>query len=162
MSPTAVAEAAVSDMLSKEWKTWDQQIAQVDEKSCRTSQSRRARRDLQRDTNSDDRSWCQPLQSLDVVEPHWSYRTFPASPKPGELFQPDAQMPQLRKCSGPTGSITKEGSKIARFILGQLALQFLKGDPKMRAWYRRIKVRRGSKIARVVVMRRITTILATC
>ena len=32
MSPTAVAEAAVSDMLSKEWKTWDQQIAQVDEK----------------------------------------------------------------------------------------------------------------------------------
>jgi hypothetical protein len=28
----------------------------------------------------------------------------------------------------------------------------------MRAWYRRIKLRRGSKIARVAVMRRITTI----
>jgi len=28
----------------------------------------------------------------------------------------------------------------------------------MRDWYRRIKLRRGSKIARVAVMRRITTI----
>ena len=56
------------------------------------------------------------------------------------------------------GSITKEGSKIVRFVLGQLVLHFLKDDPKMRAWYRRIKLRRGSKIARVAVMRRITTI----
>ena len=56
------------------------------------------------------------------------------------------------------GSITKEGSKIARFILGQLVLHFLKQDPKMQEWYRRIKRRRGSKIARVAVMRRITTV----
>ncbi len=56
------------------------------------------------------------------------------------------------------GSITKEGSKIARFILGQLVLHFLKHDPKMRQWYQRIKLRRGAKIARVAVMRRITTI----
>ena len=56
------------------------------------------------------------------------------------------------------GSITKEGSTIARFILGQLVLHSLKQDPKMRKWYRRIKLRRGSKIARVAVMRRITTI----
>ncbi len=56
------------------------------------------------------------------------------------------------------GSITKEGSQFARFLLGQLVLHFLKQDPKMRDWYRRIKLRRGSKIARVAVMRRITTI----
>ena len=56
------------------------------------------------------------------------------------------------------GSITKEGRKIARFILGQLVLHFLKHDHKMRDWYRRIKLRRGSKIARVAVMRRITTV----
>jgi hypothetical protein len=42
--------------------------------------------------------------------------------------------------------------------LGQLVLHFLKKDPKMRDWYRRIKLRRGSKIARVAVMRRIATI----
>jgi transposase len=56
------------------------------------------------------------------------------------------------------GSITKEGSRFARFLLGQLVLHFLKKDPKMRDWYRRIKLRRGSKIARVAVMRRIATI----
>ena len=56
------------------------------------------------------------------------------------------------------GSITKQGSKTARFILGQLVVHLLKHDPKMKDWYRKIKLRRGSKIARVAVMRRLTTI----
>lgn len=56
------------------------------------------------------------------------------------------------------GSITKEGSAVARFILGQLVLHVLKKDSHMRAWFQRIKRRRGSKIARVAVMRRLTTI----
>ena len=56
------------------------------------------------------------------------------------------------------GSITKQGSKTARFILGQLVLHLLKHDPKMRDWYRKIKRRRGAKIARVAVMRRLCTI----
>jgi len=56
------------------------------------------------------------------------------------------------------GSITKEGSAIVRFVLGQLVLHVLKKDPQIRAWYRRIRNRRGSKIARVAVMRRMTTI----
>lgn len=57
------------------------------------------------------------------------------------------------------GSITKQGSKLARFILGQIVVHVLKRDARMRAWYRRIKVRRGAKIARVAVMRRLTTIM---
>jgi transposase len=57
------------------------------------------------------------------------------------------------------GSITKEGSPVVRYILGQLVLHVLKRDPKMRAWHRRIKLRRGSKIARVAVMRRLTVII---
>jgi transposase len=57
------------------------------------------------------------------------------------------------------GSITKDGSRMARFILGQLVLHALKQDATMRAWYGRIKHRRGSKIARVAVMRRLTTVL---
>ena len=56
------------------------------------------------------------------------------------------------------GSITKEGSVLARFLLGQLVLHVLKRDPAMREWYRRIKLRRGSKIARVAVMRRLAVI----
>jgi len=47
---------------------------------------------------------------------------------------------------------------MARFILGQLVIHALRKDAWMRAWYGRIKRRRGSKIARVAVMRRLATI----
>lgn len=57
------------------------------------------------------------------------------------------------------GSITKEGSQFVRFILGQVVLHVLKRDPHMRSWYQQIKRRRGSKIARVAVMRRLCTII---
>lgn len=56
------------------------------------------------------------------------------------------------------GSITKEGSTLARYLLGQIVLHVLKRDPAMRSWFRRIKQRRGAKIARVAVMRRLTVI----
>ena len=57
------------------------------------------------------------------------------------------------------GSITKQGSAMARFILGQMVLHVLRKDAYMRNWYRGIKKRRGAKIARVAVMRRMATIL---
>jgi transposase len=57
------------------------------------------------------------------------------------------------------GSITKQGSALARFLLAQLVLHVLRGDPWMRTWFRAIKRRRGSKIARVAVMRRLATII---
>jgi transposase len=56
------------------------------------------------------------------------------------------------------GSITKEGSVLVRFLLGQLVLHVLRKDATLREWYRRIKKRRGAKIARVAVMRRLTVI----
>jgi transposase len=48
---------------------------------------------------------------------------------------------------------------MARFLLGQMVLHLLRRDGVMREWYREIKKRRGSKIARVAVMRRSATIL---
>ena len=57
------------------------------------------------------------------------------------------------------GSITKQGSPLARFLLGQLVLHVLRKDPGMRLWFRQIKRRRGAKIARVAVMRRLATII---
>jgi transposase len=57
------------------------------------------------------------------------------------------------------GSITKEGSALARFILGQMVLHVLRKDPRLRKWYQGVRRRRGSKIARVAVMRRLATIL---
>ena len=57
------------------------------------------------------------------------------------------------------GSITKEGSAMARFILAQMVVHVVRKDPLIKEWYRRIKKRRGAKIARVAVMRRLATIL---
>jgi transposase len=48
---------------------------------------------------------------------------------------------------------------LARFLLGQLVLHVLRKDAWMRTWFRGIKRRRGSKIARVAVMRRLSTII---
>ncbi len=53
------------------------------------------------------------------------------------------------------GSITKAGHPMVRFLLAQLVVHALRGDPGLRDWYRKIKRRRGGKIARVAVMRRL-------
>ena len=57
------------------------------------------------------------------------------------------------------GSITKQGSQIVRFLLGQLVVHVLRTDGKLRKWYKGIKARRGAKIARVAVMRRLAVIM---
>ncbi len=57
------------------------------------------------------------------------------------------------------GSITKRGSKMVRYLLNQAVVKVLRFDGKMRTWFKGIKKRRGSKIARVAVMRRLATIL---
>jgi transposase len=57
------------------------------------------------------------------------------------------------------GSITKQGSALARFVLGQLVLHMLRRDPHMRRRYKAIKQRRGSKIARVAIMRQLACII---
>ena len=145
------------DMLLQEWKTWDEQINQVDEKI--------AERASQPDPG-DVFSATQILMTAPGVS-HYSGLALASRIGPIERFARPRSLanyfgltPGCRN-SGNTqdrlGSITKEGSKIARFLLGQLVLHFLKRDPIMRSWYRKIKVRRGTKIARVAVMRRITT-----
>lgn len=57
------------------------------------------------------------------------------------------------------GSITKEGSALARSVLGHMVMHVLRRDARMKQWYLRIKKRRGSRIARVAVMRRLATII---
>jgi len=57
------------------------------------------------------------------------------------------------------GHITKAGSSMARWVLGQASKHILRTDPAMRAWFKKLKRKRGSKIARVAVMRRMATII---
>jgi transposase len=57
------------------------------------------------------------------------------------------------------GSITKAGSGIARWLLAQMTHKVLRKDARLREWFKRIKRRRGSSIARVAVMRKLATII---
>ncbi len=57
------------------------------------------------------------------------------------------------------GSITKAGSTMARWLLAQVTHNVLRKDARLREWFKRIKRRRGSKIARVAVMRKLATIM---
>jgi transposase len=83
-------------------------------------------------------------------------------PRPGSLANYWGLTPSARN-SGQNkqrlGSITKQGSALARFLLGQAVLHVLRKDSVLREWYKGIKRRRGSKVARVAVMRRLTTII---
>jgi transposase len=83
-------------------------------------------------------------------------------PRPRSLANYWGLTPNCRNSGerqGRLGSISKQGSTLARFLLGQLVVHALRNDGRMRAWYTGIKRRRGAKIARVAVMRRLTTIL---
>jgi transposase len=81
-------------------------------------------------------------------------------PRPRSLANYWGVAPSCRDSGQKTqriGSITKQGSALARFVLGQAVLHVLRKDAVLRNWYKGIKRRRGSKIARVAVMRRLTT-----
>ena len=83
-------------------------------------------------------------------------------PRPASLANYWGLTPGCRNSGEATdrlGSITKQGSAMARFVLGHMVLHVLRRDGRMKAWYSRIKRRRGSKIARVAVMRRLATII---
>ena len=60
---------------------------------------------------------------------------------------------------GHRGHITKTGSTMARWLLAQITLHVLRRDPVMKKWYKPIRARRGSNIARVAVMRRLSVII---
>ena len=57
------------------------------------------------------------------------------------------------------GRITKAGSAMARWVLGQASKHILRTDPAMRAWFKKIKRKKGSGVARVAVMRRMACII---
>ena len=57
------------------------------------------------------------------------------------------------------GGITKRGNAIARQVLNFAVIHVLRKDPAMKEWHKKIKNRKGTKTARVAVMRRLATII---
>jgi transposase len=141
------------DLLLTQWKLWDEQIKTLDaEITKRQAENKMA-------VVIATVPGCRAYSSLALASRIGSIERFP---RPSSLANYWGLTPGCRnsgEASDRLGSITKQGSATARFILGQLVLHVLRRDGAMRAWYGRIKKRRGSKIARVAVMRRLATIL---
>lgn len=58
------------------------------------------------------------------------------------------------------GSISKKGSPLARFFLGQSAMSAIKWDPRLRTFYRRLKKRKPASVAKVATARKLLVKLA--
>ncbi len=141
------------DQLLAQWQLWNEQIAKLEaEIKKRQAESNTA-------AVLATIPGCAAYSSLALASRIGSIERFP---RPSSLANYWGLTPGCRNSGQATdrlGSITKQGSAMARFILGQLVLHVLRRDPWMKAWYGRIKKRRGSKIARVAVMRRLATII---
>ena len=141
------------DQLLAQWKLWDEQIEQA-EAEIQKRQAENATACLLATIPGS-----AAYSSLGLAARIGSIERFP---RPGSLANYWGLTPGCRNSGEATdrlGCITKQGSAMARFLLGQLTLHVLRRDAWMKAWYGRIKRRRGSKIARVAVMRRLATII---
>lgn len=140
------------DQLLEQWELWNRQLETLDLKIAERVRDHEA---------------AQVLISIPGVSAYGSLALgsrigdIERFPRPSSLANYWGLTPRCRNSGQVTdrlGSISKEGSPQARFILGQVVMHVLKFDSNMRLWYQRIKKRRGSKIARVAVMRRLATI----
>ena len=57
------------------------------------------------------------------------------------------------------GGITKRGNAVARQVLNFAVNHVIRKDTEMKAWHKKIKGKKGTKTARVAVMRRLATII---
>ncbi len=141
------------DQLLAQWKLWDEQIKKVETEIVNRHAESKTAALLVTIPGAG------AYGSLALASRIGPIERFP---RPGSLPNYWGLTPGCRNSGDTTdrlGSITKQGSTMARVILGQLVLHVLRRDAWMKAWYGRIKRRRGSKIARVAVMRRLATII---
>ena len=151
--PLAPFDRLEMNLLLAQWKVWDEQIETL-ETEIKKRQAENATAAVVATIPG-----CAAYGSLALAARICSIERFP---RPASLANYWGLTPGCRNSGEATdrlGSITKQGSAMARFILGQLVMHVLRHDPWMKAWYGRIKRRRGSKIARVAVMRRLATII---
>jgi transposase len=141
------------NLLLAQWTLWDEQIARL-ELEIEKRQPQNATAAVLATIPG-----CAAYGSLALASRIGTIERFP---RPASLANYWGLTPGCRNSGEATdrlGSITKQGSAMARFVLGHMVLHVLRRDGRMKAWYGRIKRRRGSKIARVAVMRRLATII---
>jgi hypothetical protein len=151
--PLEAVDRSEMNLLLAQWTLWDDQAETLDGE-IRTRQADHKTAVLLASAPG-----CGAYSSLALASRIGSIERFPG---PRSLANYWGLTPGCRNSGEATerlGSITKQGSAMVRFILGQWVIHVLRKDPAMRKWYKEIKKRRGAKIARVAVMRRLATVI---
>jgi transposase len=141
------------DCLLAQWELWDRQIQSIDDR-IRAQQARHATAAIVASLPG-----TSAYSSLAIGSRVGDIGRFP---RPASLANFWGLAPGCGNSGDKTqriGSITKQGSRQVRFLLGQMVLHVLRADKRIRDWYREVRKRRGSKTARVAVMRRLATII---
>ena len=141
------------DQLRAQWKLWNQQMDQAEEQIAERFHD---------NPNAVLLSYIPGISCYSALTIASHIGDISRFPRPRSLANYFGLTPGCRNSGEVTdrlGSITKEGSQIVRLMLAEAVIHVLKRDRSMRAWYGRIKKRRGSRIARVAVMRRLATII---
>jgi len=141
------------DLLIAQWKLFDQQIEQVEQEIAQAC-ARDANAALIATTPGGGH-----YSSLTLSSRIGDVRRFKRPKSLANYFGLAPSCANSGDNNRRLGSITKQGSVLARHVLGEMVLHALRRDDVLKRWYLHIKRRRGAKIARVAVMRRLTTIL---
>ena len=151
--PFAVIDRLEMNQLLAQWELWDKQVAELEAK-IRERQAENPTAAIVASMPG-----AGAYSSLALACRIGSIERFPHARSLAHYW---GLTPGCRNSGDTTrrmGSITKQGSGLARFILSQMVLHVLRRDARIKEWYRRIKKRRGAKIARVAAMRRMATVL---
>ena len=140
-------------LLLDQWRLWEKQMTEVDEQIRRRANESPAVAIITTTPGAGSFIGLALGSRIGAIE---------RFPTPKSLANYFGLVPSCRNSGEATqrlGSITKAGSGLARYALGQMVVHVLRKDTVMRRWYKGFKQRRGAKIARVAVMRRLTTLL---
>ena len=151
--PLAEIDRLEIDQLLLQWQLWDQQLQELELKIGARAKGGRSVQILRTIPRLGTYTALAITASIGDIE------RFPRADSLANYWGLTPGCRNSGDATGRLGSITKEGSPTVRFLLGQMVLQILRGDPSAREWYNRIKRRRGAKIAFVAVMRRLATII---
>src|SRR5437762_8390914 len=115
-------------------------------------------RKVPRSAATDDSSRCRPTHRAGLCADHWESRAISVWEADCELSRTGA----LEKSSGNRrrlGHITKQGSSMVRFLLVEAAQVTVRSLPEWRRKYVQLMMRRGRKIAKVAMARRLAVAL---
>jgi transposase len=140
----------VLDLAIERWELIDQQLARIQLEVERRAEQNSAAQVLNTIPGVAD------LTALALASRIGPIERFPRPASLANMFGLTPSINDSGETTGRLGRITKNGHPNVRYLLGHVVFHLVKKDRTIREAYRKLRKRRGPKIAMVAIMRRIT------